>query len=91
MSTDDVRSAIDFAGPATYRIVVQGALSKYWRDRLGGLAVASVDRDDAILRTTLAGRIQDQAELKGVLETLYQLRLRILKVEATQDSEDTAS
>jgi hypothetical protein len=91
MSSDDVRPAIYFAGPATYRIVVQGVVSRYWRERLGGLVVATVDRADGSLRTTLAGRVQDQAELKGVLETLCQLRLPILKVEATDDSEHVAS
>lgn len=90
MSTDDVRPAIDFAGPATYRVVVQGAVSQYWRHRLGGLVVASVDRTDGPLRTTLAGRIRDQAELQGVLETLCQLRLPILSVEAMRDSEDAS-
>ncbi len=91
MSTDDARLAIDFAGPATCRIVVQGVLSQYWRSRLGGLVVATVDRVDAVLRTTLVGRIQDQAELSGVLETLHQLRLPILEGETTNDPGDAAS
>jgi hypothetical protein len=71
--------------------VVQGVLSQYWRDRLGGLVVATVGRAEGTLRTTLVAQIQDQAELRGVLETLYQLHLPILKVETSNDPEDTAS
>ena len=75
---------IEFAGPATYRIVVQGALSENWSDRLAGLAITSTDRAGAAPHTTLVGAIRDQAELAGVLETLYGLHLPILKVEQVE-------
>ncbi len=72
---------IEFGGPATYRIVVQGALSEDWSDRLAGMAIATTGRADAAPHTTLTGAIRDQAELAGVLATLYGLHLPILKVE----------
>jgi len=81
MPTRDPHSSIDFAGPATYRIVVQGVLSDHWRDRLAGLAVETASPPGQAPRTTLVGRLRDQAELNGVLETLYGLHLPIIVVE----------
>ena len=77
---------IEFAGPASYRIVVQGALSAEWSDRLGGLAITA-SREGPVSRTTLVGLIRDQAALAGVLETLYGLHLPILRVEQVEVNE----
>ena len=74
------RPDIDFAGPATYRIVVQGTLGMDWSDRLAGLAISTTIHPGEAPHTTLEGRIQDQTQLNGVLETLYGLHLPILKV-----------
>jgi len=38
-------------------------------------------RSDQTTVTTLVGRLRDQAELSGVLKSLYGLHLSILKVE----------
>ena len=77
---------IRFAGRATYEIVVQGVLSSDWSDRLGGLEITSSDPENGGLKTTsLVGPIRDQAELSGVLDTLYNLHLTILKVERMED------
>lgn len=84
MPAPDVRAAIDFSGPATYRIVVQGVLSEYWRDRLAGMSIAITCRPGELSRTTLLGRIRDQAELNGVLDALYGLHLPILSVETVE-------
>lgn len=86
MPAPDVRPAIDFSGPATYRIVVQGALSEYWRDRLAGLSISVTCERGELPRTTLLGRIRDQAELSGVLDTLYGLHLPILSLETVESS-----
>jgi hypothetical protein len=79
------RAPLDFAGPARYRIVVQGVLSEHWRDRLAGLAISTVHPPGAAPRTALCGPIRDQAELNGVLDTLYGLHLPILTVESLDD------
>jgi hypothetical protein len=78
---------IEFGGPASYRIVIQGLLGEEWSDRLAGLAITTLERDDGEPRTTLTGPIRDQAELNGVLETLYGLHLPIIKVEQLDDEE----
>lgn len=82
---------IDFGGPATYRIVVQGALSADWSDRLASLAITTTLREDHAAHTTLVGPIRDQAQLSGVLDTLYGLHLSILKVEKLEDENETDS
>ena len=66
--------------PATYRIEVVGALDANWSDRLGGMLIKTRQRADQSTVTTLTGRMMDQAELAGVLNSLYELHLPILKV-----------
>jgi hypothetical protein len=71
---------IDFAGAATYRIVIQGELEPFYSDRLAGMAVSITHRDDRKPLTTLSGTVSDQAELSGVLETLYTLHLPLVSL-----------
>ena len=67
--------------PATYRIEVEGEVPESWSDRLGGMRISTRKRKDQTTVTTLIGRVRDQAELTGVLNTLYELHLPILSVE----------
>ena len=76
---------IGFGDPATYRIVIRGLLSKDWSDRLAGLAITTTHPETGPPRTILEGRIHDQAELNGVLTTLYELHLPLLSVEKLKD------
>ena len=85
MPTSNHHKDIEFSGPASYRIVVQGVLNEEWSDRLGGLAITATSQAGRIPQTTLAGQLRDQAELSGVLETLHSLHLPILKVEQIED------
>jgi hypothetical protein len=62
--------------PANYRIKVRGRVPESWIDRLGGMRVVTVSST----LTTLEGRLSDQAALKGVLDTLYELRLCLREV-----------
>ena len=67
--------------PATYRIEVVGYLEESTSDRLGGLRISKHQREDQTMVTILVGRVRDQAELTGVLNSLYELHLPILSVE----------
>jgi len=67
--------------PVTYRIEVEGHLAESWSDCLAGMRITVGKRLDQTMMTTLVGRLRDQAELSGVLNSLYDLRLPILKVE----------
>jgi hypothetical protein len=69
-------------GPIACEIRVQGVLTPFWSDRLGGLEITSCDRpraDDGAM-TELRGELLDQAALLGVLTTLYDLGLPLLAV-----------
>ena len=76
---------IDFGGSATYRIVVKGELRPEWSDRLGGLTITTTEQTGESSHTVLVGVLRDQAELNGVLETLYSLHLPILRVEQVEN------
>ena len=71
--------------PATYRIKVQGYLDERRSDFLGGMTITTASQGDQGVVTTLEGRLRDQAELSGVLNTLYELHLPILSVECLKD------
>lgn len=72
---------VDFGGETCYRIVVQGELGAEWSARLGGLAIENRQRTDRPSVTTLAGTVRDQAQLRGILDTLYGLHLSLLRLE----------
>ena len=82
MRTAPPVETVDFGAPATYRIIVQGTLSPEWSHRFAGMAISSGNqREGELPRTKLEGRLQDHAELFGVLDGLYGLHLPILLVE----------
>jgi hypothetical protein len=83
------RRDVAFGGPATYRIVVQGALRESWSSRLANLAITTASREEGAPHTTLVGPLLDQAQLSGVLEILHGLHLPILKVEKLNDENET--
>jgi hypothetical protein len=91
MNASDPNLDLDFGGPARYRIVIQGSLEEFWSERLAGLAIRVIDRGDRMPHTALEGPIRDQAELNGVIETLYGLHLPIVKVEQITDESPTAN
>ena len=48
---------------------------------MGGMHITTAKRSDETTVTTLIGRLRDQVELSGVLNSLYDLHLSVLKVE----------
>lgn len=75
------RGGVSLGQAAVYRIVVQGVLADERLDRLGGLRLQAGPREHGGSTTVLTGRLTDQAQLIGVVNTLYDLRLPILVVE----------
>ena len=65
-----------------YRVCVAGKLPGSWADRMGGLQVVREGGDGSSNQTLLMGAVRDQAELLGILNTLHELRLPLLLVEA---------
>jgi len=81
MSRSEFRKSFSFDKPGNYRIRVRGTLDESWSERLGGLFITINQKDDHTTETTLVGLMRDQAELSGVLNTLYELHLPLLSVE----------
>ena len=71
--------------PALYRICVQGRLDESWSDRLAGMCITTSSDETGTVVSALHGRVRDQAELMGVLNSLYELHLPILSVENLTD------
>ena len=59
--------------PATYRIIVHGIVPENWIDRLGGMQIVA----GSTTGSTLEGWLPDQAALKGVLDSLYDIHIPI--------------
>lgn len=70
-----------FSKPGIYRIEVDGQLHPGWFDRIGAMQISppSPKADRAV--TVLEGRVSDQTELAGILNTLYELHLSLLSVQ----------
>ena len=65
-----------------YRVSVVGTLPASWADRLGGLQIVHEGGSGSSNQTLLMGAVRDQAELLGILNTLHELRLPLLLVDA---------
>ena len=60
---------------------MQGEVGPNWSDRLGGMRVLPSTLVEGSKVTVLEGRVTDQAELAGILDTLYALHLPVLVVQ----------
>lgn len=80
---------INFASPGIYNIQVLGTVGEELWDYYDGKAVEVIDEVTGKLRTSLLVRVQDQAQLSGLIKLLYEWRLVLLSVniEETAQSE----
>ena len=81
MLQPETKKSYTFDQPGNYRIRIQGYLDESWSERLGGLRITTSKIGDQKPVSLLAGQLRDQAELAGVLNTLYELHLTLLSVE----------
>jgi hypothetical protein len=82
MVQSDNRKLYPFHRPGIYRICVLGSLEESWSERLGSLHIKACSlKDHQGPVTELVGRVRDQAELAGLLNSLYELHLTLLSVE----------
>ena len=68
-------------GPAIYRIRVRGRLNTDLSDRLEGMHIENLQRNDGKAESILEGSILDQAALAGVLNQLFELHLPVMAVD----------
>ena len=87
MSQSTAWKGLNLATPATYRIRVQGHIGRDWDDRFGGMTLTRETTAEDLKTTKLLGQLPDQAALSGVLNTLYDLHLPLLKVECIDEPE----
>ncbi len=80
MPREESRKSFLFNRPDNYLIRVMGSLDESWSERLGGLRITTSSQGDQGRVTALVGQVRDQAELAGVLNTLYELHLTLLSV-----------
>ncbi len=66
--------------PGTYLVEVEGWLEDKWSEQFGGMQIRSEKRKDQSVVTTLTGKVVDQSELLGILNSLAELHLPILRV-----------
>ena len=82
MPQPEDRKKFPFNRPGNYRIRVLGSLDESWSERLGGLRITNCSpKDQERPVTELCGKLRDQAELAGVLNTIYQRHLTLMSVE----------
>ena len=71
-----------FSAPGFYRIEVQGDVPSNKSDMFGGMGIFSSSLNEQPDRVTfLQGKVKDQAELSGILNSLYELHLSLLSVQ----------
>ena len=86
MTLSENTKSYPFDRPGKYRIRVRGLVPESWSERIGGMHISTREKGDQGTVTDLIGTLVDQAELAGVLNTLYEMHLVILLVEY-QDEE----
>ncbi|MFN8467855.1 MAG: hypothetical protein U0X20_20010 [Caldilineaceae bacterium] len=68
-------------GTNRYRIRAQGQVAQGWIDAFENMAIFTDFAPDGMCLTTLEGVLPDQAALIGILNILYDLQLKLLRVE----------
>ena len=72
---------VDFSAPGNYRIEVRGHLRPDWANRFGAMQITTSSPEVDVAVTVLQGHVSDQAELAGILNTLYELHLPLISAQ----------
>lgn len=75
----DVRGT-DGIQPVVYQVRVEGWIGQRWLHWFENMAIAFETGTDGAATTTLTGTIVDQADLRGILNKLWDLNLAVLSV-----------
>jgi hypothetical protein len=78
-------SLFHFSAPGYYRIEVKGHIPPDWSNRLGAMQLFYPSPKSNNEVTLLQGMVSDQAELAGILNSLYELHLSLLSVQCLGD------
>ena len=72
--------------PPDYRITVEGVLDPMWLQCLGGFEATEQRAPGQPVVTRLEGRPIDDSALQGVLDTLFMLGMRLIRVERLEST-----
>lgn len=75
------RSLLKLDQPATYLIQLAGRLDQGWSNHFGGMTITHKSLEDGTTITQMIGLVPDQAGLHGMLNSIRDLGLPLLKVE----------
>ena len=74
-----------------YEIKILGVLDEKWSQWFAGLQITSEKHDDHNSITNLVGVVPDQANLRGILNKIWDLNLTIISVNPVRDDDIPAS
>lgn len=77
---DKSATDLEFSGPAIYQIIVKGKIPVPYHDRFGEMRIEFNPEGSQGIETILVGKLQDQAELSGILKTIYSLHLPVKNI-----------
>ncbi len=80
MSDENRLIQLKLYASAIYRIEISGDLPEDCSESLREMSVETRQKADQLTVTTLTGQLLDQAELIGLLNSLYELHMPILNV-----------
>ena len=80
--------SIKFSGPAFYQITVQGKIPPRFFNQFTDFRFVKNQPMYPGENSTVVGRISDQSQLKGVLNSLYTMHFVVLEVSAIKELED---
>ena len=69
--------------PNEYEICIDGLFPDFWSDWFNGLVI----RYDTKSKTTLIGKVPDQAALIGILNKIQALNLKVISVKRSNPEE----
>ncbi len=78
-SGDNIESTFSFSKPAIYQIRVLGKVPSSWSERLSGMDLSYRNKKSGV-ETTLVGKMSDQAQLAGLLNSLYEIHMSVISV-----------
>lgn len=78
----------NFTKPAIYKIVVQGKIDDKLSESILDLQVNVEKGAGQKYFSTLIGKINDQAALSGILNTMYNMHITVISVNMLSEIED---
>ncbi len=79
MSNPEIKSN-SFQSNATYQITVEGKVEPFLLKLLSAPLKVNYTESDGKKISSLIGNVQDQAQLTGILNTLYNSRMTVISV-----------